>query len=297
MKPRSSRHAHTGRDGTNFRVEASRGLDVNGRLITRPMPAVHAHDDIEMYFISSGGVRFLFNGRYFSLPYQKVGLYWSGIPHQACQLEPGTFSWYVNLPLAWFLQWQLPAPLVKPVLSGQMMIDDATEPVAIEEATFRRWKKLTAAGTEETRQIALMEIQARIRRMALAVRSAATITPDAPEQSTSATFLKFERMMRRLVEQACDPELSICDAAAGAGLQLNYACMLFRRHAGRRPVEFLTQQRLAHAQHLLAASDRKILDVAAASGFGSPARFYAAFAQYCHESPRQYRQRMRNSVA
>jgi len=283
---RNPRRAH------DFRVEASRGLIVNGKLITQPMPAVHAHDDIEMFLVSTGGVRFFFNGRYFQLAFQKVGLYWSGIPHQACQLAPDTFSWYVNLPLAWFLQWKLPQKLVHQVLSGQMIVDESSEAIAVEEAAFARWKNLAATGGEELRHIVLLEIEARIRRMALSLRPAAQITPEPREPAPSATSDKFEFMMRQLVENACDPELSISQVAADAGLQLNHACMLFRRFAGRRPVEFLTQQRLAHAQHLLATSDRKILDIAAESGFGSPARFYAAFAQYCKQSPRQYRQRM-----
>ena len=60
-------------------------------------------------------------------------------------------------------------------------------------------------------------------------------------------------------------------------------------------MEFLTQQRLARSQHLLAMTDRTILDIALDSGFGSQARFYAVFKEYCKQTPREYRLRMQNA--
>lgn len=284
--------AHFGKQHSVFHVKTSRGLHVDGRILAKPMPTAHAHDDIELFLIVSGGANFLFNGRNLRPAAGKVCLFWSGIPHQSLHIQPQTFCWFVNLPLAWVLQWSLPQALVHRLLSGEMVADDASEETVVEAAAFRRWQQLAAKGREETLRIILLEIQARIRRLALSFSVASNAVPDAQDLTQSTAFTQFETMMRLLVENAGDPELSIRQVAAAVGLQPNYACTLFRRFSGRRPVEFLTQQRLSHAQYLLAASDRKILDIAADSGFGSPARFYVTFAKHCNESPRAYRLRM-----
>jgi len=54
-------------------------------------------------------------------------------------------------------------------------------------------------------------------------------------------------------------------------------------------VAYLTQYRVAYAQQMLLISDESISDIALASGFTSLSRFYAAFREICHDSPKHYR--------
>jgi transcriptional regulator GlxA family with amidase domain len=60
--------------------------------------------------------------------------------------------------------------------------------------------------------------------------------------------------------------------------------------------ECLTLHRVWHAQRLLAASDMKVRQVAAASGFNSPSRFYIAFERIVGQLPRDYRASVRISA-
>jgi transcriptional regulator GlxA family with amidase domain len=53
--------------------------------------------------------------------------------------------------------------------------------------------------------------------------------------------------------------------------------------------DFLLQQRVSNAQRLLSTTDMKIDAVAAESGFGSTARFYASFQKVVDKSPAAYR--------
>ncbi|NJL30686.1 MAG: helix-turn-helix transcriptional regulator [Phycisphaerales bacterium] len=70
---------------------------------------------------------------------------------------------------------------------------------------------------------------------------------------------------------------------------------LFREHTGMSLGSYLTRQRLWQAQRLLATTDKSILQVATASGFGSLSRFYEAFAQECKTTPRAYRRALRQT--
>ena len=55
--------------------------------------------------------------------------------------------------------------------------------------------------------------------------------------------------------------------------------------------QYLTRLRLAHAQWLLLTSERSVLSIALESGFGSLARFYAAFTREYGTPPGEFRKR------
>ena len=58
---------------------------------------------------------------------------------------------------------------------------------------------------------------------------------------------------------------------------------------------YLTQYRVAHAQQLLLTTEQSISEIALASGFSSLSRFYAAFREICNDSPKHYRQSLREA--
>ena len=68
--------------------------------------------------------------------------------------------------------------------------------------------------------------------------------------------------------------LTLTDVAQAVGLNSNYASTLFKRTFGMTVLEYLTQHRLAHAQRLLATTNKVVLEVALEAGFGSSSRFY-----------------------
>ncbi len=58
-------------------------------------------------------------------------------------------------------------------------------------------------------------------------------------------------------------------------------------------LDYIMQCRVSCAQRLLATTDMKLLDIAAESGFNSPARFYPCFRRLVGQSPARYRRSMR----
>ena len=75
--------------------------------------------------------------------------------------------WWLTVPLARFLRWHLPEALTARVLSGAPVI--AGDPAAdvADLALFGRWEADLRAASSERRIVALLEIEARLRRLAL----------------------------------------------------------------------------------------------------------------------------------
>jgi transcriptional regulator GlxA family with amidase domain len=87
--------------------------------------------------------------------------------------------------------------------------------------------------------------------------------------------------------------LTVTRIAEAVDLHPNYAMQLFRQHTGRTLISYLTQYRIAHAQHLLLTTNKTVLDIALESGFSSLSRFYAVFKEFCYIPPTRYRQSLR----
>lgn len=94
--------------------------------------------------------------------------------------------------------------------------------------------------------------------------------------------------MARFVAERYDQRLSIEEIARSVGLHPKYAMTLFKKTYGRSLLHYLTHHRISHAQRLLATTQRKILDIAFESGFGSASQFYEVFNRFCKCTPRAY---------
>ncbi len=224
---------------------------------------------------------------YVSIRDGHLGLLWAAIPHQLVRVDEPVICHWVTLPLAWFLQWQLPSGLTQAVLHGELVLDgDAV--AELDLTLFKRWAQDMKANSAELRKIVLLEIEARMRRLALNAERGARPRPRDKRAAGRGALGKVEQMANFIAEHYTE-ELRVGDIAEAASLHPNYAMTLFRRTFGLSLVDYLTQHRISHAQRLLATSEAKVLDVALESGFGSLSRFYAAFSDSCGQSPRQYR--------
>jgi len=62
----------------------------------------------------------------------------------------------------------------------------------------------------------------------------------------------------------------------------------FHKACGISLMRYVNRQRVTHAQYLLASTDKKIIDVAMDSGFGSVSQFHHVFRGIAGASPREY---------
>ncbi len=68
---------------------------------------------------------------------------------------------------------------------------------------------------------------------------------------------------------------------------------VFRNTAGVTIHKYITQQRVCHAQQMLATTQIGMDEVSRQSGFRSLTRFYSSFKSVVGQSPAQYRRALR----
>lgn len=260
------------------------------------MGGSHWHNDVELNLVQTGSIQYLFGGAQVSVPAGSLAVFWGAIPHQLSGFEVDTTMSWLTLPLPLFLQWQLPEALVRPVLHGSVVVTQDAARFAADVKQFEEWARDLVYKSDEAAErsrIALLEIEARLRRLALIASQAdenkdETLTSPVRVLAGRTELSRVEQMTGFIAEHYQEP-LEIVDIARAAGLHPNYAMTLFRRQFGLSLSTYLTQYRISHAQRLLATTNDSVLQIALASGFGSASRFYAVFKRVCGQSPGEYR--------
>jgi len=254
------------------------------------MPRCDRHNEIELNLLETGRLTYLMGGQKVTVPAGRLIAFWAGIPHQILDFEGLTDYYVLTIPLAWFLQWRLPDRLTQPILRGGMIVDSDESRLEPDRAKFDTWSEDLRIGTEERHQVVLLEIESRLRRLAL------TVAADSPKGSRRKTpAVLGQQQLSRAEEMACfiaqnyTQPLTAEAISRHVGLHPKYAMSLFQRAFGTTLVKYITEHRLSHAQRLLVTTEESILNVAMDSGFGSLSRFNEAFRQALGCTPREYR--------
>lgn len=258
----------------------------------------HRHNEIELQYIERGAITQLLSSGRFTVAEGQFAVLWGAMPHRMIHIEPRTVIHWLTVPLAWFLEWQLPESVTRPLLDGEVLLDSSTARSAADLLLFSQWhadlKRHAAAAPAAAagRKVVLLEAEARLRRMRPERRGSPhrrrALTINAGTVPDPGGLGKVERMAAYVAEHYRG-DLTVPQIARAAGLHPDYAVTLFRKSCGMGLVDYVTQHRVSHAQRLLSTTHQKILDIAFASGFGSASRFYDAFLRLCRKTPKQYR--------
>ncbi len=254
---------------------------------------LHRHNDIELNFVAKGEIQYLFAGQIQSVNANQLLIFSAVTPHRIVHCSSDTELGVIHLPLLEFLRWNIES-LQSQLLQTKWLIGQDPDP-SFDQKLFWRWaKELQTSPTPQTslapleqHTIILLELEARLRRQARQVANLQTspkknsFTPDAVQA------------LAQIINERHQEPLKLEQVATEVGLHPNYAMNLFRLHLGLTMHQYLTQQRIAHAQRLLITSGTPILDIALEVGFGSLSQFYAAFVKQTQQTPKRYRQRYR----
>ncbi len=261
------------REGFGWRVWSGEPLQ---------MPHAHQHDEIEINLVRHGALEYLWGGTLHRLEAGQVGLFWGARPHRLLSATPGSVLSWLTLPSTRFQRFALPVALREAVWSGKLLVAGEQ---AMTAALFEQWEHDPAG--QEHQATAELEVQAWLRRFALRAE-----VPDVHSHSTNragVTAWEHALSLARRIQQDFAQPLRVQTVAVELGLHPNYVTGVFRQVFGVGLREYLTQCRLAQAQHLLITSELSVLDVALESGFGSSSRFFAVFNERHGCSPRTYR--------
>jgi AraC family transcriptional regulator, melibiose operon regulatory protein len=235
-------------------------------------------------------VVYLMGGRKVALPAGRLCVFWACVPHQVIDFEGLTEYFVQTIPLTWFLQWRLPDHFTQSILHGGIIGEPDDGHLASDGAKFKLWIEDMHSGSEERRRASLLEIEARLRRLALSV------APEKPSHARgeSAVVLNHWELSRAeqmacFIAQNCTQPLTAAMIGQHVDLHPNYAMTLFQRTFGTTLIKYVTQYRLSHAQRLLVTTTDSIANIAFSSGFGSLSRFNEAFLQSFGCTPREYR--------
>jgi AraC-like DNA-binding protein len=248
------------------------------------------HNEIELNFIESGSVTYLLGGNKITLSAGRLTAFWAAIPHQIIDFGPKTAYFVVTIPLPWFLQWQLPSHFSQGLMQGMVMTDPGAGRPHVDHERFAQWERDLATSNETLVKAVLLEMQARLVRLALDIP-----VPRATGTKSTRAARPVREGLNRVEQMACfiaqhyTDKLTVQEIAQHVRLHPNYAMNLFQRTFGTTLINYLTQHRVSHAQRLLATSDESIADIAFNSGFNSLSRFNDAFRRACRCSPRDYR--------
>lgn len=248
------------------------------------------HNEIEVNLLDQGSLTYLLGGRRIRIAAGRLALFWAAVPHRIVDFDRCPTYAVMTIPLGWFLQWRLGKPLVDPILHGQVVIEPDVTRREADRMRFAAWIRDAASNSEERRRICLLEVEARLRRLALALRR----HPTARSGGRVAIGLgegaigRAEEMAAFIARTYAD-RLTPAAIARHVGLHKNYAMAVFRRTFGTTLLDHVIQHRLSHAQRRLVTSDDKVVEIAFDSGFGSLSRFNEAFRRAFGCTPRQYR--------
>jgi AraC-like DNA-binding protein len=185
--------------------------------------------------------------------------------------------------------------LIRRLLNFEAIMDRKRNLPCSDLALLKHWVHLMQSGRREGREIVLLEVHARLLRLADTIATADGKSPagtDEPPAMHASAFGLFERILQIVSERYQEP-LRIPDIAQELGVSRAHVMRQFRKVAGITLLEYVTQRRVSCAQRLMITTDEKILDIALESGFGSLGQFYACFKRITGQSPARYRRALR----
>ncbi len=262
------------------------GFGVWRRAPKLKMAVAHTHANIELNFLLTGRLVYLHGGVRRTVVAGHAAVFWAGVPHQTLTTAESGDGIWIQLPLAWVLQWKLPRDLAGRLLAGEFFQFEI--PTELPE----RWLGYFDHGGEEEKSVLVLELHATLARLALTLARAPTQAA-APVEVVGASGgdQHIARMTAFIASHYHDDALTIADIARVVNLRPHYLTTLFKRRCKVSLWEYVTRLRISHAQRLLVTTDLRVLDVALESGFSSLAPFYNAFARYCGMRPLAFRKK------
>lgn len=247
------------------------------------MPRQDRHNEIEINFFPSGGMTYLLHDRKIVVPQRRLIAFWGLIPHQIVGYDKCQPYYVCTIPFSLFLSWNLPSGFVDMILKGNVMVDGNTDFSVHDEFMFGHW--VNDILQPQMEELVTMEIRSRLVRMANMVdESGYNIALRDYETNV------VEQIAVYIVRNFRNP-LKVADISRSVGLHPDYANSIFRKAFGCTIYEYLTGERIAHAQRLLLTTDMGITEISYSCGFNSISSFNAAFMKITGCTPREFRKR------
>jgi len=243
------------------------------------------HNEIEINYFTEGSITYLFKDERVTIPAKRLTLFWGLIPHQIIHHEGSSPYFVCTIPFSQFLAWQLPASFVDRVLKGELILETSDQRSGYDEFLLKNWIKDIQSNSSV--EVALLEMQARLNRMAY---SKLTNKQYKHSPIHLNEISPVEKMASYIAQNYFNP-IKVSDIGETVGFHPDYANAIFKKAFGSTLSEYITEERISHAQRKLIVTDTSITEIAFECGFNSISRFNAAFQKINHCTPREFRKR------
>lgn len=254
------------------------------------MPAAHTHGHVEINYVLTGRLTYLFNGRTAPLDAGDFGLFWAAIPHQTTVVEEGSRYVCVYVPLDMMLALPLSEALRSALLAGAFVAASAPERFSREQM-LRIQVDGAAEADARMEDLLVSEVGLLLRRLDVTGWHDRLSPAPHPPRGEAAVARLHEAVVRmaRFIADHGHSAIGVREVARSAGVHPGYAMTVFRRTLGLTINQYLVRHRLMVAQALLVTTRKDVGSIAFDSGFGSLSRFHEAFRQQFGCTPRTFR--------
>lgn len=241
------------------------------------------HNEIEINYFPEKGITYLFQGRKVIPPPRRLTVFWGLVPHQIIDFEKANPYYVCTVPLSLFLEWKLSTSFVDSLLKGEVLFEDKEENSKYDEFLFKNW--LNDINGDGSSEVALLEIHARLCRMLVG-----NLNLDRKENlAIQPNDISHVEQIAVFIAQNYSEPIKVSDIGKAVGLHPDHANSIFKKTFGSTLSEYITEERISHAQRKLVATDKSITDIVFDCGFNSISRFNAAFQKINKCTPREYR--------
>lgn len=269
-------------------VDLQFGLNCGWERV-KPWACFHRHDEVELtFFVGDTPVLYRFGGKLIEIRPNQTVLFWGAIPHQLVEIAPVNVQYWLTIPPAMLIRWELPETFVREVLSGVMLFDDDPTIRHLDLLTFAIWNRELKENQEFGYKTVALSVEARLRRFAAQAYSFHNQGGYPAKHLNQQDRDRFMTMYDYIATHFRDP-ICVEQIAAAANVHPNYGITLFKKKCGINIMDLVSLLRVFEAQRLLLTTEMKVIDIAMESGFASMSNFYKTFNKIHTKSPRQYR--------
>lgn len=254
------------------------------RWIPHPMGKFDRHNEIELNFMPSGSLNYLFQNRLVTIPSGRLSAFWGLIPHKIVDYDSDAPYYVATIPLSVFLSWCLPEDFVERLLDGEVLMDHSADNYTYDGILFENWA--SDISNPKVHDLIMIEMHGRLMRLA----QNSTLCQSSLSQK--GEIQKIESMAVYIARNY-DKGIKVSDVGKEVGLHPDYANSLFRKAFGHSLTHHLMIERVNHAQRQLVSSKSDILSIAFGCGFNSVSSFNKAFRRLNGCTPREYRKQNR----
>lgn len=245
------------------------------------------HNEIEINYFIEGSITYLFQDKRITIPSKRFAVFWGLVPHQIVHYENSQPYFVCTIPFSQFLEWQLPNDFVSSLLKGEMLYETSDEFSSYDEFLFNNWIK--EIEEKDFSEVILTEMRARL--MRLAIHNSSTNKKNT-HNIASREITTVEKMAIYIAKNYKNP-IKVSDIGKAVDLHPDYANNIFKKAFSCTLSDYITEERVSHAQRKLVTSDISITEIIFECGFNSISSFNAAFLKINSCTPREFRKNNR----